>query len=84
MKRDRPPEIPYKNIQVWSAEDFSEAAKKIDRLSDYLLQFSFLLQPFHPVNQDDLIYNRLCAEPPIQSALRRLRKGQKTSPEEPR
>jgi hypothetical protein len=54
--------------------------KEIDKLSGILLEFAFMLRSnqFHP-HEDDLMYRRLCSEPAIQSALRRLRKGRRRS-----
>jgi len=71
-------QLPLDKIFVWRRNDFEGAIGRIQRVTEYVATFRFVVMK-HIANSDGRLYRQLCSAPEVQSALDRLRR-RKNSP----
>jgi hypothetical protein len=75
-----PPPLPDRHIFVWRRTDFEGAIKRIERVTEFVALFRFVVSASHPANADDQLYRQLSSAPEIRTVLSHKSKGQKTPP----
>jgi hypothetical protein len=68
------PALPLDEIFVWQRKDFEGAIGRIQRVTEYVATFRFVVMK-HIANSDGRLYRQPCSAPEVRSALDRSRHG---------
>ena len=75
------PEFQLDGIYAWTEQDFLQSAKRLERLTNLVALFRFVLNRSHPLNADGKLFAQLLSEPEVRAFLDRLHERRKTEQE---